>query len=697
MVENHEDYDDESGSEREEEEEEEPNFSDPEGFLDDITDQELLEDIIRKKPKEEFGIDSYIVVDNVPQVGVERLEKLQGVIKKIFSKFGPVQNEHWPMEGEGDDRKTKGYIFIEYENEQHAAEAVKQTNGYKLDKNHTFVCNVFSDLEKYEKTPEEWEPPEPQPYKDHGNLKSFMLNSDCVDQFSIIYEGGDKTSVYTATQPEPTVLMQRSKWTETYLRWSPKGTYMATFHQRGIALWGGDTFQQIQKFSHLGVQLIDFSPCERYLVTFSPLQDNKEDPSAVIFWDIRTGAKKRGFHSESAATWPMFKWSGDGKYFARLGTDMLMVYETPGFGLLEKKSIKIQAVKDFSWSPTDNTLAYWVPENGDVPARVTLLDIPSRFEKKCKNIFNVADIKMNWHKNGDFLCVKVDRYAKVKKEKEGNKYSGITYSFEIFRMREKQIPVDNVEFKEPVSAFAWEPTGSKFAVIWGEAPRINVSFYNVKAEAKVELLKTMDRRQANHLFWSPAGKFLVLAGLRQMNGVLEFIDTSDMTVMSSQEHFMASDVEWDPTGRYVTTAVSFWALKVDNAFWIWTFQGRLLQKHPMDRFCQFLWRPRPQSLLSYEQKKDVKKNIKKYQAQFELKDRMSQSKASKEMIEKRRKLKSDFDSWRAGAREDYEANKAWRVAARNGLDTDSLSSNVQDFDEEIVEFLVDTKETIIEE
>ena len=43
---------------------------------------------------------------------------------------------------------------------------------------------------------------------------------------------------------------------------------------------------------------------------------------------------------------------------------------------------------------------------------------------------------------------------------------------------------------------------------------------------QVELLKTMDRRQANHLFWSPAGKFVILAGLRQMNGVLEFIDTS---------------------------------------------------------------------------------------------------------------------------------------------------------------------------
>ena len=47
-----------------------------------------------------------------------------------------------------------------------------------------------------------------------------------------------------------------------------------------------------------------------------------------------------------------------------------------------------------------------------------------------------------------------------------------------------------------------------------------------------------------------------------MNGVFEFYDTGDMTCMSTGEHFMATDVEWDPTGRYVTTSVSWWAHKV---------------------------------------------------------------------------------------------------------------------------------------
>lgn len=32
--------------------------------------------------------------------------------------------------------------------------------------------------------------------------------------------------------------------------------------------------------------------------------------------------------------------------------------------------------------------------------------------------------------------------------------------------------------------------------------------------------------------------------------------------MNIAEHYMASDVEWDPTGRYVVTSVSWWSHKV---------------------------------------------------------------------------------------------------------------------------------------
>lgn len=56
-----------------------------------------------------------------------------------------------------------------------------------------------------------------------------------------------------------------------------------------------------------------------------------------------------------------------------------------------------------------------------------------------------------------------------------------------------------------------------------------------------------------------------------MNGVLEFVDTQDMTVMTQTEHFMATDVEWDPTGRYVASAVSWWGHKVSSPVFMYYF------------------------------------------------------------------------------------------------------------------------------
>ena len=43
----------------------------------------------------------------------------------------------------------------------------------------------------------------------------------------------------------------------------------------------------------------------------------------------------------------------------------------------------------------------------------------------------------------------------------------------------EKFQVDSVEIKENVCAFAWEPVGSKFAIIHGESQSMNVSFYSV--------------------------------------------------------------------------------------------------------------------------------------------------------------------------------------------------------------------------
>ena len=64
-----------------------------------------------------------------------------------------------------------------------------------------------------------------------------------------------------------------------------------------------------------------------------------------------------------------------------------------------------------------------------------------------------------------------------------------------------------------------------------------------------------------------------------------------------------SDIEWDPTGRYVVSYVSYWNWKAENAYILWNFQGKQLQKQNYDKLYKFSWRPRPPTMITEEHKK----------------------------------------------------------------------------------------------
>ena len=65
---------------------------------------ELVGDVLREAPKKTDSLDSIVVVDNVPVVGPDRLDKLKNVIRKIFTKIGQVVSEYYPEE----NGQTKG-------------------------------------------------------------------------------------------------------------------------------------------------------------------------------------------------------------------------------------------------------------------------------------------------------------------------------------------------------------------------------------------------------------------------------------------------------------------------------------------------------------------------------------------------------------------------------------------------------------
>merc|ERR1712098_558272 len=122
--------------------------------------------------------------------------------------------------------------------------------------------------------------------------------------------------------------------------------------------------------------------------------------------------------------------------------------------------------------------------------------------------------------------------------------------------------------------------------------------------------------------------------------------------------------EWDATGRYVMTAGSWWGHKVDNAYWLWSFQGKILKRYQCDKFCQLLWRPRLPTLLPPEKLREIKRNLKKQYDEF---------------AASRKKKEAQFAE-----------QKARRLELRGGVDTDH-NADVKDngdLEEEVVEFLI---------
>jgi translation initiation factor 3 subunit B len=669
------------------------------------------DDLIDGDPLEfDKGFGNMVVIDNLPVVPTEKFEKLEGVVRKLCNQLGVIKEDGLWMPIDPSTQKSLGYCFIEFNTPQEAELVKEKLHNYRLDKSHIFAVNMFDDIEKFMKVPNEWAPPETKPYVPGENLLHWLTDEKARDQF-VIRSGSDTEVLWNdARHLKPEPVYKRQFWTESFVQWSPLGTYLATVHRQGAAVWGGSSFNRLMRYSHPQVKLIDFSPGERFLVTYSSHEpSNPRDTHKVLLniFDVRTGKVMRDFKGSAdefavggtggvtGVSWPVFRWGGgkDDKYFARIGKNVISVYETDTFTLIDKKSIKVENVMDISWSPTDPILALFVPElgGGNQPARVSLIQIPGKEELRQKNLFSVSDCKMYWQSCGEYLAVKVDRYTKTKK----STYTG----FELFRIKERDIPIEVLELEnknDKIIAFAWEPKGHRFAVIHGDSPKPDISFYSMRSThnaGRFSKLTTLKGKQANALYWSPAGRFILLAGLKGFNGQLEFYNVDELETMATTEHFMATDIEWDPTGRYVATSVTS-VHEMENGFNIWSFNGKLLYRILKDHFFQFLWRPRPPSFLSPEKEEEIAKNLKKYSKKYEAEDQDVSLLLSEQDREKRKMLKEEWENWVNQWKRLHEEEKSDRQWLRDGEASDE-EEEYEAKEVEVEEFL-DVSEEVLD-
>ncbi|CAM9298035.1 unnamed protein product [Ascophyllum nodosum] len=657
-----------------------------------------------ERPEMKVDFSTAVVVSNLPQVPQAKHEKLGGVVTKVFSRMGTIAEDGLVHPFDETTQLTKGFAFINFLNPQDAKHAVTTLNGWQLDKSHNIKVFPFEQLARLRNLPEEYEPPEAKPFKPRVDPSSWLADEHHRDQFVLRYSEPHPSGkpvheaevMWCEKNQVPTLCYggEREKeagkaWCELFLMWSPQGTYLTTFHVPGIALWGGERFEKQGRFPHKDVKVVEFSPCETYVMTCNFETGDK----AIIVWEVLTGQMLRAFPmaamtvADGAAS--LFRWSADGKFLARKGKDLISIYELPSMRLLDKKSLKAEGVSDFEWSPKDNVLAYWAPEQANAPARVSVVEIPSRKELRQKNLVMVSECRLHWQASpsycneGDYLCVKVLRHSKSKKTMYNN--------FEIFRIRESLVPVETMEKKQQVAAFAWEPAGDRFAVVLGDVPRLEVTFYTMKGGAgknELQELETLRERPFNHIYWSPMGNICLLAAMGEdvgpHNGRLELYDVENQATLKQTEHFRCNYIEWDPSGRYVCTAVSqpvtgsHWKAQMDNGYQLYSFQGERFHEFKKDNFYQIQWRPRPASLLTSAEKKKIVKNLRKYEKRFEKDDKEKDRRKAREAMSDKIRMKMEFRQQVAEMKLRLAGRRHELVDLRNGYDSDDESHYVVD-------------------
>lgn len=135
---------------------------------------------------------------------------------------------------------------------------------------------------------------------------------------------------------------------------------------------------------------------------------------------------------------------------------------------------------------------------------------------------------------------------------------------------------------------------------------------------------------------------------------------------------------------------------MENGYHLYDFKGEQLREEAIEKFKQFQWRPRPATLLSKEEQKAIRRNLREYSRIFEQEDAERISSADVAVVEARRHLLEEWFAWResivqevAEEREIYglPADPAAELikAKTSELSTDGEEQVIEEIMEEVLE------------
>lgn len=140
---------------------------------------------------------------------------------------------------------------------------------------------------------------------------------------------------------------------------------------------------------------------------------------------------------------------------------------------------------------------------------------------------------------------------------------------------------------------------------------------------------------------------------------------------------------------------------MENGYHLYDFKGEQLREEPIEKFKQWQWRPRPPTLLTKEEQKTIRKNLREYSRVFEQEDAERISSADVAVVEHRRRQLEEWYAWRAQVEEEIaeerEALGLPDVAELLRAKTAGLAADgEQQVIEEIVEEVLEETEEIVQ-
>ena len=661
-----------------------------------------VDDLLDDPTPNELSFANVIVITNLP-VGVppEKQPKLHSFLSKVITSdpSSDITDVYLPLDT--DKSTTLGVAIVTLSDEAKVPSVLERVNGFEISKGQALKAFPFdvaeSIIEDALATAADESAASPDtaevPIMNRTTYRNWQVDEPRMEQLLTRYD--DETEIYWMDPLDPIPKMyyggerekqSGKKWCDLNVVFSPSGTFLATLHSPGIALWSAKSFSQKVRFEHTHVAGAIFSPNEEYLLTYRhPISPDDKEVAKV--WRVVNGELLRSFgNSSGVLTSDLnecgFLWSASSKYLARIVHGSIFVYEAPSMKLTtdpyrgnQPSALRYQNVKVMSWNPyvdpesneAQDLLAIWTPEGPNEPASLIVVDVEKRREITTKKLFSTGDspAEIHWHPEGDYIALKASRLL-TKSKKTGR------VVFDIIRLKEKGCPSETIDFGSTIVSVNWEPVSNgRLALIVGEEKKVTPSstnptgiameykmkMYTVSAGKPIEEPQVINLMNGsyNRISWSPNGQHFVLyqgpvqsktdevsafapdrksATSGNVNGEIFFYSvtaTGGVELLRKDEHVNMNKVVWDPSGRFLVTAVELniedrnspsYKMEQYSGYYIWTFQGRNLKRVDGVRLWNVQWRPHVQGLLTTKDKKKLLRSLRDKSAEFEEEDKV---------------------------------------------------------------------------